>query len=159
MVIDCTHVEKLPMIRVGVLGTNTRQACGALENQSDIHLIDIAIGSLTHIMSGLMDNDIDILVLDHENTEIDHNVVCAFIKQQNLKAKLLVLIQHESDFQLLKKTGFSVRGYISPEQKPLLKKAVLAVNAGEAWLPRKLVAEMLDRFASAAMQNQMLNIT
>lgn len=150
MVIDCTHVEKLSMIRVGLLGEKTRHFCGALEDQPDIQLYEIAIGSLTQIMTAIIDNRLEILILDHENTALHPDIVCAFIKQKSLNAKILVLSQYEPDFHMLKKTGFSVRGYISPEQKSLLKKAVIAVHADEAWLPRRLVAEMLDRFASDA---------
>lgn len=153
MVINFTHVEKLSMIRVGLFGENTRHFCGGLENQPDIELYEIAIGSLTQIMTAIIDNCLEILILDHENSALHPDIVCAFIKQKSLNAKILVLSQYEPDFHMLKKTGFSVRGYISPEQKPLLKKAVIAVNADEAWLPRRLVAEMLDRFASDAVSS------
>jgi hypothetical protein len=36
---------------------------------------------------------------------------------------------------------------------------VMAVNAGEAWLPRRLVAEMLDRFASPATSTSKLKLS
>jgi len=147
------------MIRVGILGDNTRHFCGALEDQPDIELFDIAIGTLTQIMTTIIDNRLEILILDHENNALHPDIVCAFIKQNNLNAKILVLTQYQPDFHMLKKTGFSVRGYISPEQKPLLKKAVMAVNAGEAWLPRRLVAEMLDRFASPATSTSKLKLS
>jgi DNA-binding NarL/FixJ family response regulator len=59
-----------------------------------------------------------------------------------------VLIENSPDFVMLQSSAFKVRGYISREQRPLLAKAIRVVNDGEAWLPRKLVAEMLDYFST-----------
>jgi DNA-binding NarL/FixJ family response regulator len=50
---------------------------------------------------------------------------------------------------MLQQSGFKVRGYITENQLIDIAKAVRVVSEGEAWLPRKLVAEMLNHFETA----------
>ena len=49
---------------------------------------------------------------------------------------------------MLENSGFRQRGYITPDQHFALAKAVRVVFDGEAWLLRKLVTEMLNRYAA-----------
>ena len=50
---------------------------------------------------------------------------------------------------MLENSGFRARGYITPDQHEALAKAVRVVFDGEAWLPRKFVTEMLNRFTAS----------
>lgn len=139
------------MIRVAVLGDATITACEVLHEHEEIALLVLNTASLSQTMASVLQWNVDVVILDHENTTLHPDVVCAFLNQLQHSLKILVLIEGEADFNMLKKTGFSVRGYLSTQQLPMLLRAVKAVHEGEAWLPRKLVAEMLDRFAANAI--------
>jgi DNA-binding NarL/FixJ family response regulator len=66
--------------------------------------------------------------------------------------RCLILTDEQPTFEMLQMSGFRARGYILPEQRSDIVRAVRVVEDGEAWLPRRLVAEMLNRFSTSSFQ-------
>lgn len=142
-----TIVKGLPMIKVAVLGETTLSGCD-LTAAEDLQIITLTATSLNQAIDDIIGLNADVVILDQDNEELHADVVCSFLARQHSRAQTLILTSQTPDFDMLSQTGFSARGYITPNQRNLLNKAIHAVFDGEAWLPRRLVAEMLNRFAA-----------
>ncbi len=148
MATDHSVVKGLPMIKVAVLGENTLAGCD-LSAATDLQIITLTATNLNQAIDDIIGLDADVVVLDQDNEDLHADVVCSFLAKQHSKAQTLILTNQTPDFEMLSQTGFSARGYITPNQRNVLNKAIHAVFGGEAWLPRRLVAEMLDHFAGS----------
>jgi len=93
----------------------------------------------------------DITVLEQNNERINADILCLVLATNYEHNQTLILSDKTPDFNQLKATGFRARGYITPSQHDKLVKAIRAVHDGEAWLPRRLVADMLNHFAAGDM--------
>lgn len=147
MAADHAIIKGLSMIKVAVLGEDTLAGCD-LTAADDLQIITLTASNLNQAIDDIIGLNADVVILDQDNEELHADVVCSFLAKQHSKAHTLILSEHIPDFKMLAQTGFSARGYITPDQRPVLDKAIHAVFNGEAWLPRRLVAEMLDHFAS-----------
>jgi len=136
------------MIKVAVLGEGTLADCD-LSSADDLQIIIINATNLNQAIDDVIGLNADVVVLDQDNEDLHADLVCSFLAKQHSKAQTLILTNQTPNFEMLSQTGFSARGYILPEQRPVLAKAIHAVHDGEAWLPRRLVAEMLDHFATS----------
>jgi DNA-binding NarL/FixJ family response regulator len=71
--------------------------------------------------------------------------------QKSPRTKIILLIRYASDARILEALGLGARGYI--EEKAIssfLVKAVCKVDAGGAWVPRRIVAmvaKIIDRLS------------
>lgn len=137
------------MIKVAVLGEATLAGCD-LTTADDLQIITLTASNLNQAIDDIIGLNADVVILDQDNEELHADVVCSFLARQHSKAQTLILTSQNPNFDMLSQTGFSARGYITPNQRPVLNKAIHAVHDGEAWLPRRLVAEMLDHFAASA---------
>lgn len=119
-----------------------------LEQQIDIRLIDVQPLILDDVVAqvGRQHPDIFIITQDSDSAHMNSGVLCHFLSKHYPAAQSLILINEQPTFEMLRSSGFKARGYILKNQQIEIDKAVRAVHSGEAWLPRKLVAEMLDRF-------------
>jgi DNA-binding NarL/FixJ family response regulator len=86
--------------------------------------------------------------LKHAEEDIDAAMLCHFLSKRYPDAQSLFITDEIPTFEMLQSTGFKARGYITKEQQDKLADAVRVIHDGEAWLPRTLVAEMLNRFSS-----------
>jgi len=133
------------MINAIIIGSNAVVE-GVLKQQADITTTVIHSSSLDDVVEQVRQYHPDIFILKHEAGELNGDILCHFLSRHYPVAQSLILVEHEPTFGMLKNSGFKARGYISKEQLIEIDKAVRAVYSGEAWLPRKLVSEMLDRF-------------
>lgn len=68
------------------------------------------------------------------------------LRKQSPKTKVLLLTRPTSQARLLDALAHGARGYLDARAlRRFLPKAVRLVDAGEAWVPRKMVAKILDR--------------
>lgn len=149
MATDSATVKGLPMIKVAVLGENTLVGFD-LTGTEDLEIVTLTASNLNQAIDDIIGLNADVVILDQDNEDLHADVVCSFLAKHHSKAQTLILTSQNPNFNMLSQTGFSARGYITPNQKPVLNKAIHAVHDGEAWLPRRLVAEMLDHFAMNA---------
>lgn len=134
------------MIRVALVGE--AQAMQALlENVPDMQVQRIDGDSINGVVDNLLGTPPDIVVIDKHNARLDAEVLCSFVSRHVPNVSVLLLTDPNPDFSMLQNTGFTARGFVTTDQYGMLEKAVRAIYDGEAWLPRRLVAEMLNRFA------------
>ena len=137
------------MINVVIIGSDISAEMQLLEQHKDMNVTDVKPTTieLTVAQVGFFQPDIFIVKNDEENMSVD--MLCHFLSRSYPDAQTLFLTNEAPTFEMLQDTGFKARGYITAAQHGQLAKAVRVVHDGEAWLPRTLVAEMLNRFSSA----------
>lgn len=134
------------MIRVALIG-DARVMQPLLADATDMEVCHIDGESINGVVDDLLNPVPDVVVIDHHNTRLDAEILCSFVSRHVPHVHAILLTEANPGFEILQNTGFTARGFVTPEQHVILDKAVRAVFDGEAWLPRRLVAEMLNRFA------------
>ena len=71
------------------------------------------------------------------------------LRQESPRTKIILLTRRPSQAAMLEALCQGVRGYLTEAAIiSFLPKAVRRVDAGEAWVPRKMVSKIIDRLAS-----------
>jgi len=136
------------MINVVIFNPTSDAVKRVLEEQVDIWLTDVQPSVLDDVVAQVGYQHPDIFIITQDSEHLNGDILCHFLSKHYPTAQSLILIDEEPTFDMLRNSGFKARGYIVTKQQTEIDKAVRAVHAGEAWLPRKLVAEMLNRFES-----------
>ncbi len=147
----CT-IETIRMIDVVIVGEEDISST-VLAYETDMHVSLVQTVDFDTIISHIAMHRPSIIVVDGDDEQIDVDILSYVCSLRCPEAQIIVLIEGAPDFQMLQSSGFKVRGYISREQRPMLAKAIRVIHDGEAWLPRKLVAEMLDYFSTELAMN------
>jgi DNA-binding NarL/FixJ family response regulator len=72
----------------------------------------------------------------------------AVLRRSTPRTKVILLARRTSDARILDALSFGVRGYLEEDVLgTFLVKAVRCVAGGEAWVPRKMVARIIERLA------------
>jgi len=135
------------MINV-VLISNDRTVQQRLAAQADIKLTVLQATTMDETAQRAKQHSPDIIISEQNMEKIDSDILCHILNKTCPLAQNIILVDDFPTFNMLQNAGFKVRGYLTSEQKHLIVKAVRVVHNGEAWLPRKLVAEMLNHYAS-----------
>lgn len=137
------------MINVVLIGNNigAEEQLLTLQKDMKVNVISPSTIEQTVAQAGLFQPDI--FILKHGDEDINAEMLCHFLSSSYPDAQTLFLTELAPTFEMLQDSGFKARGYITAAQQDKLVKAVRVVFDGEAWLPRTLVAEMLNRFSSA----------
>lgn len=70
------------------------------------------------------------------------------IRGKSPSTRVLLLTGRDSETRILDALSHGARGYLARRILPdMLVRAVLAVDAGEAWVPRKMVGKIIARLA------------
>ena len=72
----------------------------------------------------------------------------SILRQKSPRTRIILVIRRSSPSRILNAISYGARGYL--EEKTItafLSKAVRCVNAGEAWVPREMVARIIERLA------------
>lgn len=86
-----------------------------------------------------------VLVLHSEVTEERLDMFIGLLQDKSPGTRILLLINELDDEQILSALAGGARGYIVEPDIPLfLTKAIHAINLGEAWVPRRMVGNILD---------------
>lgn len=149
MAIISNSFGSILMINVVLIGNNVEVEEQLLTLQKDMQVTTILPSTIekTVAQAGLFQPDI--FILKHGDEDINVEMLCHFLSSSFPDAQTLFLTTQAPTFEMLQDSGFKARGYITAAQHDKLIKAVRVVYDGEAWLPRTLVAEMLNRFSSA----------
>jgi len=71
-----------------------------------------------------------------------------FLRQISPQTKVILLTRRGPETRILKALSYGARGYIEEKfLETFLAKAVRHVDAGEAWVSRKMVAKIIERLA------------
>ncbi len=69
-------------------------------------------------------------------------------RQISPRTKVILLTRRAPETRIIEALSYGARGYIEEKAlEPFLAKAVRCVDAGEAWVPRKMVAKIIERLA------------
>lgn len=144
------------MIRVAVISTQASSEVQLLAKCDDIEVTEIKPVNIKSIVDQLTLFSSDIFILQEGVETISVHGLCHYLSQYFPSARTIILTTETPNFEMLQSSGFKARGYVLPDQRDQLDKAVRVVDDGEAWLPRKLVTDMLNRFtASFIMHDEM----
>ena len=137
------------MIDVVMVGRKASPELTLLKQQLDMNVSIVEPEDMDQVLADLASYAPDIIIIDENTEKLSADVMCHFISQRYQHSQCLILTNSNPTFERLQNSGFKARGYITSTQRSRLDKAVRVVYDGEAWLPRTLVAAMLDRFASS----------
>jgi len=140
------------MINVVVVSNNLDSEMQLLAQQKDMRVAKVELTNLDNILQQVAEYHPEVIIIEQGTENVSADILCHFLSHQYPDARNLILCSEEPTFEMLQNSGFKARGYILPEQRDVLDKAVRVVHDGEAWLPRKLVANMLNRFAASFFQ-------
>ncbi|MBI3006939.1 MAG: response regulator transcription factor [candidate division NC10 bacterium] len=90
-----------------------------------------------------------ILLLDVHMAAGNGVALLRILRQKSPRTKVILLTRRASQARILDVLAHGARGYLDKKafRTFLLPKAVRLVDAGQAWVPRKMVAKILDRLA------------
>lgn len=140
------------MINVVVISNSEIAETPILQAQSDFNVFKMSASNIELAVAEAAKFNADIFLLDAQDTVINSEMLCHFLNEAYPEAQCLILADESPTFEMLQMSGFRARGYILPEQRMNIVRAVRVVDDGEAWLPRRLVAEMLNRFSVSPYQ-------
>lgn len=149
MAINRYYFVYLLMINIVIVGNEVEAETKQLMKHEDMVIATISPSTLEDTVAQASRFQPDIFILKHGEEEIDAEMLCHFLSKSYPDAQTLFLTSETPTFEMLQDSGFKARGYITSGQHEKLATAVRVVHDGEAWLPRTLVAEMLNRFSSA----------
>jgi DNA-binding NarL/FixJ family response regulator len=144
------------MINVVLVGGDVEIENQQLSIHTDMKVTVIAPSTLEETLAQAEPMQADIFILKHAEKDIDAAMLCHFLSKHCPKAQSLFVTDEIPTFEMLQSTGFKARGYITKEQQNKLADAVRVIHDGEAWLPRTLVAEMLNHFATEFYSSDMV---
>jgi DNA-binding NarL/FixJ family response regulator len=129
------------MIKVVVV-SNSSTHIELLAQFSDISSVHVIPDTIDQVIEEVGLASPDITVIEDATDSMTADMLCYELSQFFPETRSIILIDGQPTFDMLQNSGFKARGYLTLDQW-------LALPDGEAWLPRKLVAEMLNRFASS----------
>ncbi len=139
------------MIKIAIISLNAKAEILLLAQHTEMKISHIVPSTLEQVVQQVADLAPNIIIIDHELDNISADILCHFLNKKCPDARSIMLIEAQPSFEMLENTGFKVQGFLTTEQRPLLAKAIRVVHDGEAWLPRKLVTEMLNQFSKSVI--------
>jgi len=90
-----------------------------------------------------------ILLLNLNLIKRNRNNLLPTLRQNSPRTKVILLTRHGAEAAILEGLSHGAWGYLNEGGiNTFLPKAVRLVDAGEAWVPRKMVAKIVERQAS-----------
>jgi DNA-binding NarL/FixJ family response regulator len=142
------------MINVVLIGNNLEQEQALLESQTDLTVEVLSASTIEQTLESIPFSEPHVFILDEATSEVSPELLCHFLCESYPQANSIIMIENQPTFAMLESSGFKARGFITSEQRRVLDKAVRVINDGEAWLPRKLVGDMLNRFSTPFVKMQ-----
>lgn len=89
-----------------------------------------------------------ILLLDVNVSAGNGIALLRILRQKSPRTRVILLTRRASEVRILDLLSHGARGYLEKRLlRAFLPKAVRLVDGGQAWVPRKMVAKILDRLA------------
>jgi DNA-binding NarL/FixJ family response regulator len=122
-----------------------------LEPEEDIRVVGEARSGLDAV-AAVEKLKPSIMLLDLGLFDGDSTPLLPVIRRKSPRTRVLLLSDSAPDSRTLEALSHGARGYLDKATLNIyLSRAVRAVNAGEAWVPRKMVAKIIDRLARLTM--------
>lgn len=149
MAIIDTNIKGICMIDVVIISNDSTADMALLSQQSDMNVSAVLPTTLEDTLKQVGQSQPSIIVIEHGIANSSADFLCHYVSKQYPNSRCLMLIRDKPSFEMLQNSGFKARGYLTLDQRSILDRAIRVIQDGEAWLPRKLVTEMLNRFASS----------
>lgn len=92
-----------------------------------------------------------VLLLDLSLLRGNGIALLPILRRKSPRTRVILLTGRVAEARVLEGLAHGARGYLDQKMlRTFLPKAVRAVDAGEAWVPRKMVARIVDRLAPLA---------
>jgi len=119
-----------------------RALCKSLLVVADVEAGPAALAALARLRP-------QVLVLDLQRPRLDVLACLPHIRLQSPRTRVILLTSRRTPTALiLEGLRRGARGYLDRAAlRPFLSKAVRALSAGEAWVPRQMVSRILDQLA------------
>lgn len=89
-----------------------------------------------------------IILLDVSLSQSNRVSLVPIIREKSQQTKVILIVDSSSDPRILEGLSYGAVGSLDRNSlRKFLPKAVRAVDAGEAWVSRKIVAKIIDRLA------------
>jgi len=137
------------MSNIAIVSLNPSIHAATLASNGSFTITEVIPSTLNQTVEAVQQVNADMIVLEHGVEDVSVDMLCHVLSKKLPYSRSVILVGQTPTFEMLQNSGFKARGYLTPEQWPQLEKAVTVVLDGEAWLPRKLVTDMLNRFASS----------
>ena len=145
----------MPPIAVVITGRAKadRDACRSLlEPEKDIGVVAEARSGLDAV-SATERLKPRVLLLDLALFNGNGTSLLRVIRRRSPQTQVLLLTHRASESRTIEALSHGARGYLEKRTLPAyLPRAVRAVDAGEAWVPRKMVAKIMDRLVLLAFR-------
>jgi DNA-binding NarL/FixJ family response regulator len=138
------------MIKTLLVGKNFVEEKALIDQCDDIQATYTGLQSMDAILQQVKTSKPHIVIIDEQNSAETADELCLLINLSCPKSQVMIITDESPDILRLRASGFKCRGYITSAQRRKIVKAIEVVHAGEAWLPRKLVADLLDHLAKDA---------
>jgi len=136
------------MINVAIISNHPARSFGSLLKQDDMEVSKVLPTTVDNIIEQIGHSKPDIIVIADSILATSRHSLCQFLGKHFEQARILILTNGQPTYEMLEKSGFCARGFISEAQQTLLAKAIRVVFAGESWLPRRVVTEIVNRYLS-----------
>jgi DNA-binding NarL/FixJ family response regulator len=135
-------------------GRAGRAACrGLLKPEKDIRIVGEARSGLDAVTAAERLRP-SILLLDLDLFDGTGTTLLPVIRRRSPETRVLILTRRGRAPKTIEALCHGARGYLEKDRLGLyLPRAVRAVDAGEAWVPRKMVAKIMDRMARLTRTN------
>ena len=96
------------------------------------------------------------IILLHMSSLWESGALIALIRRKSPQTKIIVIADRYSELGMLKALSLGARGHLMTKVLPtFLVKAVRKVDGGEAWVPRKMAARIIDYLMSVPPREDM----
>ncbi len=140
----------MPSISVVIAdqGKAARAACrNLLDPERDIRVVGEARSGLD-VVAAAEKLRPRVLLLDLSLFNGNGTSVLSVIRRRSPKTRVLLLAKRAPEARALEALSHGALGYLEKDVlRTYLPRAVRAVNAGEAWVPRTMVARIIERLA------------
>jgi DNA-binding NarL/FixJ family response regulator len=144
------RIKIMPLITVLIADHDEarRAACARLlQPAKGIRVVGPAQGGLEDLAS-IAKLKPGILLLSLNSLENDKIAQLLVLRQKSPRTKVILLTRRAPEARILDALSCGARGYVEEEAlRTFLAKAVRCVNAGEAWVPHKMVVRIIERLA------------
>lgn len=149
----------MPAITVGIAHPEKRirAAClRLLKREEGIQVVGEAKNGLEALTAAVKLNP-RILLLDL-NLSTGKEIFLLFaLREKSPRTQVILLTRQASEARIMQALSHGALGYFEEKDiKTLLPKAVRRVDAGEAWVPRKMVARIIDRLTRLTAERSRL---
>ncbi len=134
-------------MKVVVINSLDTLCFDALAVQHDMDIVHIQASEHTVAQTMIQAHRPDVVIFRQDDTALEINGLIHQLFIQMPETKSVVLASQAPTLELIKQTGYTVRGYILPEHIPMLEKAIRVVYEGEVWFSRKFVAALIAQLA------------